>query len=174
MIEYLRNEQVTQKISQGNVYQKSAKTGLSKIRLSEVGQDFPTYVKHGDGVRVESVTKLSQESVLARNNEVLALVAFKDIYNEWPIPMATAIKNYGQDVIDSLNEEDFTYHKKKATLKAIELTPEILKLLGVQGDVLNIKVSWSTEPMVAHIGDYLTEGGYSISKHDMPGYEKVA
>ena len=174
-IEYLNNTEVAALIANGDEFQKSAKTGLRKIRDDEVGTSFITYVKHDDTVRQESSTVLTQESVLARNPEELGKnVKGEPIYNEWPIPMATAIKNYGQDVISSLTQgSDFTYHKKQATLKAIELTPAIMKKLGIAGEVLEIKVSWSEEPMLAHVGDYISSGGYSVSKHDMKSYDNL-
>lgn len=75
-------------------------------------------------------------------------------------------------MIDALGHE-FTLHKKKATVKAIMLTPEVMNILGVQGHILDIPVSWSDKPMQAQIGDYLTTGGYSISAHDMSAYEKI-
>lgn len=88
--------------------------------------------------------------------------------------MATAVKNYGQDVVDGLTPDQFTNHKKKALLKGVTLTSEIMGMLGVSGDTLEIKVSWSDEPMVAKVGDVITDGGYSVSQHDMKDYEKVA
>lgn len=131
-----------------------------------------TYVKNGDSVRIESTSTVSATCVIARNLEILGQVNGKDVCNEWPISLATAVKNYGQDVIDALGHE-FTLHKKKATVKAIMLTPEVMNILGVQGHILDIPVSWSDKPMQAQIGDYLTTGGYSISAHDMSAYEKI-
>jgi phage gp29-like protein len=111
--------------------------------------------------------------VIGRNPGSIGFKDGKEMYNEWPIPIETAIKNYGQEAIDSLTEE-ISYHKKIAKIKAIELTPEIMKILGVEGDTLKIKVDWSPEPMIAKIGDYITNGGYSVSKHDMEKtYEEV-
>jgi hypothetical protein len=96
-----------------------------------------------------------------------------NIFNEWLIPKATAIKNYGEDVVKSLNTTTFSNHKKKATLKGIILTEEVMKKLGQEGDTLSIKVSWSEEPMFAKVGDLITDGGYSVSQHDMNDYEKL-
>ena len=49
-----------------------------------------------------------------------------------------------------------------------------MEILGIKGDTLDIKVSWSPEPMKAKLGDFLTDGGYSISAHDMHStYEPV-
>ncbi len=173
-VEYLKNEIIAQQLKAGPVYIKSAETGLRLPKSQEVGTEFVTYVKHGDGIRVESNTPIIKECVIARNKNIIGKNDKQEnVYNEWPIPMATAIKNYGQEVIDGLQSDIFTYHKKKATVSAIELTPFVMQQLGLSGDTLNIKVSWSPEPMVAKLGDYLTSGGYSISQHDMKDYEPV-
>lgn len=172
MIEYLQNEEVKSMINEGETYQKSAKTGLRNPQVSELGNTFNTYVLKDGALRVESTNTVTEDTVMARNPGIIGQMEGKDVYNEWLIPKATAIKNYSQEIVSNLGD-DFIYHKKQATIKAIELTPEVMKKLGVEGDVLNIKVSWSPEPMVAHVGDFLTDSGYSISSHDMKTtYEK--
>lgn len=172
MIEYLQNEEVKSMINEGETYQKSAKTGLRNPQVSELGNTFNTYVLKDGALRVESTNTVTEDTVMARNPGIIGQMEGKDVYNEWLIPKATAIKNYSQEIVSNLGD-DFSYHKKQATIKAIELTPEVMKKLGVEGDVLNIKVSWSPEPMVAHVGDFLTDSGYSISSHDMnTTYEK--
>lgn len=175
-IAYMDNAQVATLVSSGGTYQKSAQTALRKIRQDEVGKTLVTYVKttDGTGVRKESESVLDQSKVLARNNNVIGVnEAGQEIYNEWPMSIETAAKNYGQDVVDSLSDTTFSLHKKKAKLKAVVLDRNILDILGVEGDALHIKVSWSDEPMVAHIGDFLADGGYSVSLHDMKDYEAV-
>lgn len=170
----MKNEEVSNLINSGEVYQKSAKTDLRLPTPSEIGKEFPTYVKDGDTVRKES-SNIVGNNVIARNSTVLGLdSAGKEIYNEWLVPTDIAIKNYGAEAIGSLSDTEFSSHKKQAKLKAIELTPEIMKTLGVEGDTLNIKVSWSPEPMMAKVGDHITDGGYSVSKHDMKDYEVVS
>jgi hypothetical protein len=172
-IEYLQNTQISTLINQANAYQKSERTSLRLPHTSELGQEFITYVKDGQNIRKESSNIVSNEVVVARNSTLLGLnQEGQEIYNEWLVPRATVVKNYGQDVLDSLTEE-FTQHKKKATVKAILLTQEVFDLAGVAGDTFAIKVSWSEEPMLAKLGDYLTSSGYSISAHDMKGYEVV-
>lgn len=174
-IEYLKNETVAKLINDGEVFQKSALTGLRLPTESEIGQDMITYVNHEGQIRKESSTKITKDVVLAKNLNSIGLnEQGKEVFNEWPIPMVTAVKNYGQEVVDNLSHETFTNHKKKATLKGIVLTPEVMTLLGVSGDTLEIKVSWSDEPMMAKVGDVITDGGYSVSKHDMQDYEKVS
>lgn len=173
MIEYLQNEEVKAMIEQGGTYQKSAKTGLRNPQISELGNTFNTYVLKDGALRVESTNTVTEDTVVARNPGVIGQMDGKDVYNEWLVPKATAIKNYGEHVVSNL-KDDFTYHRKQATIKAIPLTEDVMKKLGVEGDILNIKVSWSPEPMVAHVGDFLTDGGYSVSAHDMKNtYEKV-
>lgn len=172
-INFLENKEVQNLLKAASLYQKSAKTWLRKPSSSELGKDFITYVKDGDAYRKESSNTVG-ENIIARNITVLGKdEKGNDIYNEWLVPVETANKNYGKEVIDVLSSEEFTAHKKKATLKAIELIPKIMKILGVEGSKLEIKVSWSPEPMIAHVGDFLADGGYSISKTDMKDYEKV-
>lgn len=158
MIEYLKNEEIKKRLEDAPQYIKSAVTGLRKI-------SFETYVKDGNSVRLES-TAFLPGVVIGRNPGVIGVKDGKEMYNEWPIPIETAIKNYGKEAIDNLTEE-ISYHKKIATIQAIEITEEVMKLLGVEGDTLKIKVDWSPDPMIAKIGDYITNGGYSVSKHDM-------
>ncbi len=172
MIEYLKNEAVASLLQKGLVYRKKESTLLRKIANNEIGLKLKTWVKDGAGIRQESETVLIQEHVIARNSQVLATVDGKQIFNEWPIHQDTVLKNYGQSCLDSLTSFFQPYHKK-ATVQAIELTYDILSLLGVYGDKLLIKVSWSDEPMIAHVGDFITTGGYSISKDDMLAYELI-
>ncbi|NCP98238.1 hypothetical protein GW796_00565 [archaeon] len=166
MIEYLKNEEVNSLIKNSPSYQKSALTGLRKVK-------FTTYVKSGSSIRIESEPFLPGV-VIGRNPDMIGELDGKLIYNEWPIAIDIATKNYGTEAIESLTEE-ITYHKKIATIKAIELTEEIMKLLNVQGDTLNIKVDWSPDPMVAKLGDFITDSGYSVSAHDMKStYEAIS
>ena len=172
-VSFLENKEVKELLDNAQVYQKSAKTWLRQPLPSELGKELITYVKDGDGYRKESSNTVG-ENIVARNSSVLGKdEKGNDVYNEWLVPVETANKNYGVEVISNLSSEDFTAHKKKATLKAIELTTEVMKKLGVDGDKLEIKVSWSPEPMIAHVGDFLADGGYSISKSDMKDYEQV-
>jgi hypothetical protein len=172
-ISYLENTQVLQAVEAGLVYQKTALTGLRLPAPQEIGTTLITYVSQDGQLRKESESVISNDVVIARNNQVIGQnEQGQDVYNEWPIPKVTAVKNYGEQVVSQLGS-DFTYHRKQATVRAIQLTGEVLSWMGVQGDKLAIKVSWSTEPMIAHIGDYLTSGGYSISAHDMKDYTVV-
>lgn len=165
MISYLKNEEVKDLLDNASSFQKFALTGLKKIK-------FTTYVKDGNSIRIEAEPFLPGV-VVARNPGVIGELNGQPVYNEWPISIEVAEKNYGKEIIDSLNE-DITYHKKKATIKAIELTQEIMDILGVKGDTLPIPVSWSPDPMLAKIGDFITSAGYSVSAHDMQStYELV-
>ena len=175
-ISYLEHPDFINKIEQqGLIFRKKEKTGLRLPKAQELGQPFPTFVKHGDKIRRESVSVINRNIVIARNAEILGKdEEGADIYNEWLIPTETAIKNYGAEIVYGLNGNNFSYHHKKSHVTAIKITPEILKELGSLGDSLNIKVTWSVEPMVAKLGDFLTREGYSISAHDMQSYELVA
>lgn len=172
-VEFLKNEKVAAMIEAGGVYQKSAKTALRRPAPDEVGTTLRTMVKDGDGVREEIADTVGADKVIARNPGAIGADAGgSPIFNEWLIPMDVAVKNYGKAVVDGLGTE-FTEHRKAATIKAVELTGEVMEALGVEGDTLKIKVDWSPEPMTAKVGDYLASGGYSISAHDMGGYVPV-
>ena len=172
-VNFLENKEVKKLLEAAQLYQKFAKTWLRKPQVSELGKELITYVKNGDGFRKESSNTVGA-NIVARNSTVLGKdEEQRDIYNEWLIPVETANKNYGVEVINNLSSESFTAHKKQATLKAVELTPEVMKSLGLEGNKLEIKVSWSPEPMIAYVGDYLADVGYSISKEDMKDYEEV-
>lgn len=174
MIEYLQNTEVKALIDKAPSYQKSALTGLRNPKTTELGQEFLTYVLKDGALRIESQNTVSDEVVVARNPGIIGQIEGKDIYNEWLVPKETAIKNYGESVVAGLTHES-TEHKKQATIKAVEITPAIMKTLGLEGNILNIKVSWSPEPMVAHIGDFITDSGYSVSSTDMKNtYESLS
>lgn len=173
-IEYLKNEAIAKLVNEGTQYQKSALTAFRLPSENEVGTTLTTFVNHEGQVRKESATPISADVVIARNlNPIGKNADDTDIFNEWPIPKATAVKNYGQSVVDGLSHTQFSNHKKQAILKGVALTPEIMSALGVKGDTLEIKVSWSEEPMLAKLGDVITDGGYSVSSHDMKDYEKL-
>lgn len=58
--------------------------------------------------------------------------------------------------------------------RAVELKDNLMQKLGCKdGEPLQIKVSWSTEPMTAHKGDFITDQGYSIAAHNMKDYQQV-
>lgn len=175
-IEYLGNPRIKEMIENGTEYKKSEVTFLRKPAKYEIGNRWITYVgdeKYPDGYRVESNSaSVGADDVIARNGKVLGYTNGEPVYNEWPIGKPTVVKNYGQEIYDGLTD-DFVGHKKKATVKAIEITRDVMNKLGVKGDVLEVKVSWSDKPMIAHLGDYLTSGGYSISKENMKDYDVI-
>lgn len=176
-IDYLKNDSIMALFVNAKKYQKVELTGLRLPKDNEMGQEFITYVKdsdtHSQGFRQESVNTVTNQIVVARNATLLGYDSQgKAIYNEWLVAHFTIIKNYGKDVFDNLSYE-FTFHKKKATVRAILLTQDVLDFAGVEGNILPIQVSWSPDPMMAKIGDYLTNDGYSISAHDMSSYELI-
>ncbi len=174
MMEYLKNQNVAEKLSKGLIYRKKDFTLLRKPSKKEIGTTLVTYVKsnQGDAPRKESGTLILSEHIIAKNENIIGYLNNNPIYNEWPIHQDTVIKNYGQEVLNSLTSS-FLPYKKKATIQAIEITKDILALLSIEGDILEIKVSWSNKPMIAHLGDYITNAGYSISKEDMNAYEII-
>lgn len=166
MIEYLDNEKFQNHLKEnGKEYRKSAETLLRKPKVSE--ESLVTYVDDQGALRKEAESEITPGSVIARNDGIIGEIDGQPIYNEWVIPAETAEKNYGSEAIDSLSTSDFSPHKKKATIQAVELTSELMDMLGQKGEELPIKVSWSDKPMIAKVGDYLSDQGYSISKTDM-------
>lgn len=159
-------------------YQNMSTTDLRLPMDDEINSKLITYKKTADGFSIESSNIVKPTDVVARNNEVIGHGPNGDpVYNEWLIDSATARKNYGDEAIDSLkNQSGFTAHSKIALVRAVELTPELYSDLsgGAAGTVLPLSVSWSDEPMLADVGDYLTSGGYSIAKHNMGVYEPVS
>ena len=162
----------------GLKYQKNAVTELRVPNETEIGSALTTFVKDGDSLRIEATNVIKQFSIHARNPDVIGHDEHgNNVYNEWLIDSDVAIKNYGLDAIKSLSD-DFSPHKKSATLYAVKLDQNLINSLQAgtgQTDPsqLMIKVDWSDEPMVAKIGDYITSGGYSISAHDMGAYSVV-
>lgn len=169
---YLENEQIKKLLDSAFSYRKKEKTALRLPFPFEIGQEIVTYVAHEKSIRVESRSIINSDSVIARNPQILAIKDNVDIYNEWPIEKKVVINNYGQTAYNSLTSQ-FSLHSKIKTLRAIILNQEVLDILNIKGDILFIDVSWSKEPMQALIGDYLTDGGYSISQEDMRSYEIV-
>ncbi len=172
MIAYMENQKTAEMIENGQVYRKKEQTLLRKPFFEEIKTTMITYVKSENGIRKESEAIINEDHVIARNNQPIAQINGNYVYNEWPIHSSVVIKNYGQEVYEKLTSDFVPFHKK-ATVKAVLLTQDILLQLGVSGNVLEIKVSWSEQPMLAHLGDYLTSGGYSISQEDMKAYELV-
>jgi hypothetical protein len=156
----------------GLIYQKKQTTALRFPSSEEIGQTLITY-KSVDGVLIEeSRTIISEENVIARNLKIIGRESNGDpIYNEWQIPIDVAIENYG---IDAYFEISMTFKefKKIATITAVKLDSSLCEYLGGENDTLYLKVSWSDSPMIAHVGDYLTSGGYSIAKANMEDYEE--
>lgn len=165
-MKYLENANVAATIAGAPKYQKSEKTGLRNPVAEEMFRPFTTYVKDGDGVRAESKNTVTGNDVIGRNPDPIGTGPNGPIYNEWLIPRDVAVKNYGAEAIESLTGE-FSNHRKSSLIRATKLTQATLDELGVSGDILEITVDWSPEPMKAKLGDYLTDGGYSISAHDM-------
>jgi len=164
-MKYLDHPAVQKAFNHSSEYSKSAKTGLRYPSKDQVGQPFDTFVKDGEGVRLEVSNTIGINHVIARNPEPISIIEGAPIFNEWLIEKPVAIKSYG-DVVDNLSEEN-GFYQKTGSLRAVELTSGLLKELGATGDTLEITVDWSPNPMIAKVGDFLTDKGYSISANDM-------
>lgn len=170
---YLDNKTIKELLALAPNYRKKEKTALRVPLQNEIGKEITTYVAYDNTIRVESVSIIQSNSIIARNNKLLAIKDGEEIYNDWPISSDVVIKNYGQEVYDSLTHE-FSSHSKIKTIKAILLNKDILEILNIKENILLIPVSWSDIPMRAMIGDYLTDEGYSISQEDMKAYEIIS
>ena len=150
--------------STGHVYRKKEKTLLRLPKQNELDTVFITYVKAGSGVRQESINTITKDKVIARNPSVIGNKDDKDIYNEWLVDKDVIAKNYGKETLGELTE-DFKPFQKTATITAALLTKELYGIIApfLSGSALPIKVDWSPHPKEAHIGDYLTDSGYSIA-----------
>lgn len=159
------------------------KKGFTLLRLpdqGEIGETRSTYVADSTdprGYRLESTYTIKEDTVIARNPEVIGVLPpplsdldEPEVYNEWPITPDVVIKNYGQDVYDSLKPYIWASAQKLATVTALRVTRPLLDIFHIDGDTLPIAVSWSPDPMYAKIGDYITTGGYSIARKNMEDY----
>jgi len=95
-----------------STFHKKEKTNLRSVRPEELGQSFDTWVKTEDGIRRESQNVITSNRVVAQNPHPIAHEQGKPIYNEWLVDQAIVVKNYGQEVLDSLTSE-FSSHQKK-------------------------------------------------------------
>lgn len=169
-INYLGRPAIKAMLERAPHYQKTAETLLRLPNTSEINNELTTFVKEGRGIRKESSITILESHVIARNAVAIGKTRQGEtVYNEWAIEPGTIINNYGLDAYEALTT-DFKAFKKQATVQALMLTKELMRLLEIEGDELHIAVSWSPEPMIAVAGDYLTSGGYSISAHDMTDY----
>jgi hypothetical protein len=172
-INYLGNTDVKAMLDASPDFRKNDETLLRWPKIKEVNTVLHTKVFSGCGIRIESSATIDADSVIARNPKPLE-VGFgeEEVFNEWVISAKTVLKSYGQTALDHLSTE-FKPFKKQATIKMIKLTKEVMQILGQNGDVLPIAVSWSPDPMIAHVGDYLTSAGYSISADQFNTYAAI-
>lgn len=175
-VNFKNNQTIMAMINDAPYYRKLKKTFFRKAHPSEIGKVLTTYVKNpnGDGYRKEAEIVIDGTRAIARNNLILGYVDGKPLYNEWTKPFSEIKESYGQDCIDTI---DFEYKEYQQTtpIRLLKLTPEVMTILGQEGkDKLLIDVTWSDEPMVALLGDYLAANGYSISQVDiMMQYQEV-
>jgi hypothetical protein len=166
---------VAEKIKQGSLYKKKEKTDLRLPLSEEIGTVLDTYVfdvKSGK-LRVEISTPITSDSVIARNQGVIGHSASGPVFNEWVVPRKDIEQKYEAGILEKLTTS-FSSHQKKQTVRAIQLTQALLDELKIKGDTLMFSVSWADTFMTAKVGDFLTDGGYSISQHDMAKtYEPV-
>lgn len=162
-VDFLKNEKVYSLIKNTSPYFKKIPTLLRVPDENEFGKTLTTYVyDHSKKeIRVEAQMVIGRGSLVARNQIPLANKNGEVVWNEWVIP-----EDYIERLFGKIQAGDnFKPFFKTAPTHVIELTPEIMKLLGVQGNELHIKFKEEV-PLIAHLGDYLSLDGYPISKDD--------
>lgn len=176
-IDYKKNRELMDMFSSAPTFKKLEKTYFRLPKAEEVGKKLTTFVINPSGVgyRKEAEIDIPANRALARNDYLVGVSPEgSKIFNEWTKPFSEVIESYGQKAFDSLTHEYQSFQQIKP-IRLVLLTAEIMALLGLMGHTeLPIEVAWSKEPMVAHVGDYLTENGYSISQVDIKlQYKKV-
>lgn len=177
-VEYLAHPAAQGLFEAAAVYAKRETTAQRLPSASEIGSALRTYKANPAdpaGYSLESEIDVHPGMVMARNSnlELGRDAGGAPIFNDWAIPRETVERNYGADVLASLGWE-FREHRKKATVRAVRLTDGLLARLGAEpGEPLAIKAPWSSEPMTAHEGDFLTDQGYPISAANMLDYDLV-
>lgn len=176
-IDYLQYEHVRKLLMVAPVYRKKETTALRLPLESEIGDELMTFKADSTsplGYSQEFKSTITGDVVIARNSRtVLGQINGKPLYNKWLIARDIVEKNYGNDVLSDLGFE-FTERQKKSSVRAIEITEELLEIFGIEKDQpLEIKVPWDSQPMTAHQGDFLTDQGYSISAQNMKDYAQV-
>lgn len=176
-INYKANATLMAMFKEAPAYRKLEKTYFRLPKPEEMGKKLITYVKNpnGEGYRKEAEVEIPAGRVLARNDYVVGVSPEGvTIYNEWTKPFSEVVESYGEGVLNVLTTEYQAFQQIKP-IHLLKLTPDIMSLLGLDGaNELPIDVSWSKEPMIAYVGDFLTENGYSISQVDVKlQYEKV-
>lgn len=176
-VDYKKNSNVMELFKGAPFFKKVEKTYFRLPKVDEVGKKLITYVVNpdGNGYRKEAEVNIPENRVLARNDYVVGVNASGEkVFNEWTKPFSEVIESYGHDAFNSLTHEYKPYTQIKP-IRLLLLTAEVMALMGLMGhNELPIQVAWSEEPMIAYVGDYLTENGYSISQVDIKlQYEKV-
>lgn len=171
-VAFLTFDAVQSELEVAPKYRKMEETQLRLIRTDEISKKFVSYIlDENQTIQRETKNTMTTTKVVARNP--IALDHVKDIYNEWLIEMDEVVENYGRDTLEALTYT-FSNHTKIKPIKAIPITPAIMTLFKKAGAVddnnlIHIMTPWGRK-MKAQENDFLTEGGYSISKHDMKAY----
>ena len=146
---------------------KKAETFIRLPKKEEIGKIIDTYVEKDGTIVKKSSATIKETSVIARNPVPLS----DGTFNEWPMDIATFIENYGQVDLST----DFQPFKKQITNKVVEIDEEILKILDSKdGKSAMLAVSWDSNGMLVHKGDFLFDAGYAVDKREFNNtYEKV-
>ncbi len=175
-INYLANSYFQSQLKTAPYYRKKTMSLLRQPLPEELGKLMTTYVKctASSGYRIESQTLIDKNYIMARNDEILGYCSKgRPIFNDYPIPIDTLIKNYG-NILEFLTLE-YRQFQKIAVIKCVELDAVMLQSLThqTQDPQIFLSIPGQTLVMKAVLGDYLSGLGYSISSHNMKNYEKI-
>ncbi len=168
-VEYLENLAVKCLVESAPSFKKSAVTELRLPTQEELSVENPTIKtfivdKETKEIKLEQETPVTANKVISRNPNAIGEINGNKIYNEWPQEIETAIKSYGEEAIDSLSFF-FKPYKKVAAVKIVKLDERIMDHLGIAGNILKAKVSWSENPMIAEVGkDFITSSSYTLGE----------
>lgn len=161
IVKYQNNKKIMNlfKNNAVEIYKKSVTLGRLPSD-NEIDKILITYISDNNGsFKEETRNKITENVVIARNPKPI----ISNIYNEWLVPKDIWKKNYGVDAV-----KEFKEYQKLGTIKAIEITSDILNELGsIDGLTAKIEVSWNANGMKVFKGGFLTDQGYAISPKEL-------
>ena len=147
------------------------KKGITLARLptpDEIGANFDTFTEKDSVISKETGNVLKDDSVIGRNPTPLSDGSF----NEWVIPKATFLTNYGK-LPESTQE--YSPFVKIIGNRVIVIDEAVLNILkSDDGKSATLGISWDENGMVVSLGDYLFDAGYGVNKREYDNtYEEI-
>jgi hypothetical protein len=177
VIKYMTMPVVVALIAVAPVYRLRGETELRKPRHRELGLPYILFAPISDPPFYEQTraAKLSNATYIARDpSKALGYMpGGTTIYHEWIMYAPGIIRAYGKEVLDSLGP-NFTRHRRRSVIQALEVTHDLLELLGVfDSDCMMIDCGPNSSPLTVYRGDFLTDSGFPISAEEMLNYERI-